>query len=97
MIKEDEKRIRISPVNRTRFFVSEHMHQKSKTNMLSKLKLVGKILSNTVTGKERFSLKYLYEYELKHVSITLTRDNFIMPIFRKRNGDVNFDSFFLSK
>ena len=73
------------------------MHQKSKTNMLSKLKLVGKVLSNTVTGKERFSLKYLYEYELKHVSITLTRDNFIMPIFRKRNGDVNFDSFFLSK
>lgn len=70
------------------------MHRKSKTNMLSKLKFVGKVLSNTITGKERFSLKYLCEYELKHVSITLTRDDFIMPIFRKRNGGVNFDFFF---
>lgn len=51
-------------------------------------------MSNTITGKERFSLKYLCEYELKHVSITLTRDDFIMPIFRKRNGGVNFDFFF---
>ena len=34
MIKEDEKRIRISPVNGTRFFVLELMHKRSKTNML---------------------------------------------------------------
>ena len=73
LIKEDEKRITILPVNGSRFFVSELiMHRKSKTNMLSKLKFVGKVLLDTVTGKEWFSLKYLYKYKLKHITITLT-------------------------
>ena len=40
LIKEDEKRTRVSPVNGSRFFVSGLMHQKSKTNILSKLKFV---------------------------------------------------------
>ena len=71
--------IRISPINRTRFFVSELMHRKSKTNILSKLKFGGKILLDTATGKERFSLKYLCEYKLKHLIITLRKDDFIMP------------------
>ena len=51
--------------------------------MLSKLKFLGKVLSDTVTGTERFSFKYLYEYELKHITITLTKDNLIMPKFRE--------------
>ena len=73
LIKEDEKRITILPVNGSRFFVSELiMHWKSKTNMLSKLKFVGKVLLDTITGKEWFSLKYLYKYKLKHITITLT-------------------------
>ena len=29
--------------------------------------------------------------------LTLTKDDFIMPKFRKRNGDVNFDFFFCFK
>ena len=69
MIKENKKRIRISPVSRSRFFVLELMYEKSKTNMLSKLKFIGKVLPNTITSCERFSLKYLYEYELKHITI----------------------------
>ena len=89
LIKEDEKGIRISPVNRIRFFVSKLMHERSKTNMLSKLKFVRK-----VTGKERFSLKYLYENELKHITVTFIKEDFIMPKFRKRNGGAILDFFF---
>ena len=62
-------------------FLPELMYQKFKTNMLSKLKFVGKVLTDTVTDKKQFSLKYLYEYELKHITIILTKDNFIMPKF----------------
>ena len=62
-------------------FLPELMYQKFKTNMLSKLKFVGKVLTDTVTDKEQFSLKYLYEYELKHITIILTKDDFIMPKF----------------
>ena len=86
MIKEDGKRIRISPVNRTRFFVKELMHQRSKTNMLSKRRFIGKVLSNTITGRAQFFLECLYKYELKHITITLTKDDFILPKFRKKNG-----------
>ena len=95
LIKEDEKGIRISPVNRIRFFVSKLMHERSKTNMLSKLKFVRKVPSNTVTGKERFSLKYLYENELKHFTVTFIKEDFIMPKFRKRNGGAILDFFSL--
>ena len=95
MIKEDEKRIRISPVNGTRFFVLELMHKRSKTNMLWKLRFIGKVLSSTITGHERFSVEYLHEYELKHITITLTKDDFILPKFWKRNGDLIFDFFAL--
>ena len=62
-------------------FLPELMYQKFKTNMLSKLKFVGKVLTDTVTDKEQFSLKYLYEYELKYITIILTKDDFIMPKF----------------
>ena len=62
-------------------FLPELMYKKFKTNMLSKLKFVGKVLTDTVTDKEQFSLKYLYEYELKHITIILTKDDFIMPKF----------------
>ena len=62
-------------------FLPELMYQKFKTNMLSKLKFVGKVLTDTVTDKKQFSLKYLYEYELKHITIILTKDDFIMPKF----------------
>ena len=62
-------------------FLPELMYRKFKTNMLSKLKFVGKVLTDTVTDKEQFSLKYLYEYELKHITIILTKDDFIMPKF----------------
>ena len=62
-------------------FLPELMYQKFKTNMLSKLKFVGKVLTDTVTDKEQFSLKYLYEYELKHITIILTKDDFIIPKF----------------
>ena len=51
--------------------------------MLSKLKFVRKVPSYTITGKEWFSLKYLYEYELKCVTVTLTKDDFIVPKFKK--------------
>ena len=61
---------------------------KDKKNMLSKLKFVRKVQSNTVTGKERFSLKYLYEHELKHFTITLTKDDFIMPKFKIDDSSV---------
>ena len=70
------------------------MHRKSKTNILSKLKFVGKILLDTATGKERFSLKYLCEYKLKHLIITLRKDDFIMPKFRKAGKGANFDFLF---
>lgn len=69
------------------------MHERSKTNMLSILKFVRKVPPNIVTSKEKFSLKYLYEYKLKHITGTLTKYNFIMPTFRKRNGGVIFDFF----
>ena len=95
LIKEDEKRVEILPAKGSKFFVTELMHKRSKTDMLPKLKFVRKGLSNTVTGKERFSFKYLFECKLKHISITLTKDNFIMPKFRKRNGGVIFDFFSL--
>ena len=62
-------------------FLPELMYRKFKTNMLSKLKFVEKVLTDTVTDKEQFSLKYLYEYELKHITIILTKDDFIMPKF----------------
>ena len=62
-------------------FLPELMYQKFKTNMLSKLKFVGKVLTDTVTDKKQFSLKYLYEYELKHITIILTKDDFIIPKF----------------
>ena len=62
-------------------FLPELMYQKFKTNMLSKLEFVGKVLTDTVTDKKQFSLKYLYEYELKHITIILTKDDFIMPKF----------------
>ena len=62
-------------------FLPELMYRKFKTNMLSKLKFVGKVLTDTVTDKKQFSLKYLYEYELKHITIILTKDDFIMPKF----------------
>ena len=62
-------------------FLPELIYQKFKTNMLSKLKFVGKVLTDTVTDKKQFSLKYLYEYELKHITIILTKDDFIMPKF----------------
>ena len=93
LIKEDEKRIRISPINRSRFFVSELMCRKSKRNMLSKLKFVEKVLLDAVIGKERFSLKHLCKYELKHLIITLRKDDFIMPKFRKAGKGANFDFF----
>ena len=71
------------------------MHERSKTNKLWKLKFVRKIPSNTATGKERFSLKYLSEDELKHITVTFIKDNFIMPKFRKRNGSAILDFFSL--
>ena len=77
-------------------FLPELMYRKFKTNMLSKLKFVGKVLTDTVTDKEQFSLKYLYEYELKHITIILTKDDFIMPKFWNAGKGANFD-FFLSK
>ena len=73
------------------------MHQRSKTNMLSKLKFDGKVLSSIVTGKKRFSLKYLYEYELRHITITLIKGHFIMPKFRKAVKGANFDFFSFKK
>ena len=88
LIKKDEKRIRMSPVNTSRFIISGLTTERSKTNMLSKLKFVRKVQSNTVTGKERFSLKYLYEHELKHFTITLTKDDFIMPKFKIDDSSV---------
>ena len=94
LIKNGQNKIRISLVSGSRFFVNELMHQRSKTNMLSKLKFVGKVLSGTVTSKERFSLKYLYEYKLKHVTVTLTKDNIIMPKLRKASKGANFRFFF---
>ena len=97
LTKEDKKGIRISSVNRIRFFVFRLMHERSKTNKLSKLKFVRKIPSNTATGKERFSLKYLSEDELKHITVTFIKDNFIMPKFRKRNGGAILDFFFSLK
>ena len=54
LIKEDKKWMRVSHVNESRFFVSKLMHQRSERNMLSKLKFVGKVLSNTITGQEQF-------------------------------------------
>ena len=65
--------------------------------MLSKLKFDGKVLSSIVTGKKRFSLKYLYEYELRHITITLIKGNFIMPKFRKAVKGANFDFFSFKK
>ena len=62
--------------------------------MLSKPKFIGKVLSNAIASREQFSLKYLYEYELKHITITLTKDDFILPKFRKRNESLIFDFFF---
>ena len=62
--------------------------------MLSKPKFIGKVLSNTITGHEQFSPIYLHEYELKHITITLTKDDFILPKFRKRNESLIFDFFF---
>ena len=62
--------------------------------MLSKLKIIGKILSNKIPGRERFFPKYLYEYELKHITITLTKDDFILPKFRKTKAGVLFLTFF---
>ena len=93
LTKEDEKGIRISPVNRIRFFVSKLMHERSKTNILSKLKFVRKIPSNTATGKERFYLKYLSEDELKHITVTFIKDKEMK--FRKRNGGAVLDFFSL--
>ena len=61
--------------------------------MLSKLKFIGKVLSNTITGSQRFSLKYLYKCKLKHISVTLTKDDFILLNFRKRNESLIFDFF----
>ena len=61
--------------------------------MLSKRKFFGKVLSNTITGREQFSLECLCKYELKHITITLTKDNFILPKFRKTNGALSFDFF----
>ena len=61
--------------------------------MLSKLKFIGKVLSNTITGRQRFSLKYLYKCKLKHISVTLTKDDFILLNFRKRNESLIFDFF----
>ena len=71
------------------------MPEKSKTNMLSKLKFVRKVPSNSVTGKEMFFFKYLYKDELKHISATFIKYNFIMPKFRKRNGGAILDFFSL--
>ena len=66
-----------------------------KKSMLSKLKFIGKILSNIIPGRERFFPKYLYEYELKHITITLTKDEFILPKFRKtKSRGLIFDFFF---
>ena len=70
------------------------MHQRSKTNMLSKRKFFGKVLSNTITGREQFSLECLCKYELKHITITLTKDDFILPKFRKtKSRGLIFDFF----
>ena len=69
------------------------MHERSKTNILSKLKFVRKIPSNTATGKERFYLKYLSEDELKHITVTFIKDKEMK--FRKRNGGAVLDFFSL--
>ena len=66
----------MSPVNTSRFIISGLKTERSKTNVLSKLKFVRKVQSNTVTGKERFSLKYLYEHELKHFYHNLNKRRF---------------------
>lgn len=58
------------------------------------LNFVRKVPSNTLTGKESFSLKYLYENELKHITVTFIKDDFIMPKLRKRNGGAILDFFF---
>ena len=44
--------------------------------MLSKLKFIGKILSNIIPGRERFFPKYLYEYELKHITLFFFYERF---------------------
>ena len=61
--------------------------------MLSELKFGRKVLSDTVTGKERFSVRYLYKNETEHITITLAKDSFIKPKFRKAGKDANFDIF----
>ena len=77
-------------------FLSRTLWMKDKKkSMLSKLKFIGKILSNIIPGRERFFPKYLYEYELKHITITLTKDEFILPKFRKtKSRGLIFDFFF---
>ena len=66
-----------------------------KQTCYQELNFVRKVPSNTVTGKERFSLKYLYENELKHITVTFIKDDFIMPKLRKRNGGAILDFFSL--
>ena len=52
---------------KNRIFVSEIMHENSKTNILKYLKFVQQVLAKSILGNEPFSLKYLYEYEGTHI------------------------------
>ena len=57
-MENDPKKIRVDTTeSKNRIFVSELMHEKSKTNILKYLKLVQQVPAKSILGNEMFSLK----------------------------------------
>ena len=57
-MENDPKKIRLDTTeSKNRIFVSELMHEKSKTNILKYLKLVQQVPAKFILGNEPFSLK----------------------------------------
>ena len=84
MAKNDPKRIRLDATeSQNRIFVSKLRHEKSKTNILKYLKFV-QVPVKFILGNKPFSLKYLYKYEGMHIITKLQKDDFFLPLFRKK-------------
>ena len=57
-MENDPKKIRLDTTeSKNRIFVSELMHEKSKTNILKYLKLVLQVPAKSILGNDPFSLK----------------------------------------
>ena len=83
IIKFGDKRIKFSLVSGTRFFAPFHLHMNGSKNMLKNLKFFDKKVSSPLNVQGCLDF-YVYEYEMRNITATLSKDNFVLHKKKKK-------------